>query len=52
MSCGLYEVETSMDTVVNSFLAVNTIFLFEIGVETRLNIFQDGFPAGNEKGQF
>ena len=43
---GLDEVETGVDAVVNDFLAVDPVLLLQVRVETRLNVLNDGLPAG------
>lgn len=43
---GLDEVETGVNTVVYDLLAVNTVLLLQVGVETRLDVVQDGPPTG------
>jgi hypothetical protein len=41
----LDEVQTRMDTIIHEFLPVDTVFLFEIRVETGFNVLNDRFPA-------
>lgn len=45
MSCRLDEVQASMDTVIHNFLSVDTTFLFEVGIKTRLDVLDNWFPA-------
>jgi len=45
MTGGLNEVETGMDTVIDHFLTINTIFLFKIRVEASFNVFDNGLPT-------
>jgi hypothetical protein len=45
----LYEVQASMDTVINNLHAIDTVFLLEVRVKTRLYVFDDGFPTGGER---
>jgi hypothetical protein len=45
VSSRLNEVKTSVYAVVNNFHTVNTIFLFQIRIEPRLNILHNGLPA-------
>jgi hypothetical protein len=48
MTGGLDEVKTRVNTVVNDFLPIDTIFLFQIRIKSSLNIFNNGFPAGDD----
>lgn len=48
VTCGLNEVKTRMDAVVDSFLTVDAVFLFKIGVKTSFNVVQNWFPASNK----
>ena len=41
----LDEVQTSVDTIIQDFLPVDAVFLFEIRVETGFNVFNDRLPA-------
>ena len=46
MTSRLNEVEASVNAVVNDLDSVDTVFLLEIRIEARLNVLDDGFPAG------
>jgi hypothetical protein len=41
----LDEVEASVDAVINYLLPVHTIFLLQVGIKTRLDVFHDRLPA-------
>jgi hypothetical protein len=41
----LDEVKTGVNTVVNHFLAVDTVLLFQVSVVSGLDVFEDGLPA-------
>lgn len=45
MACWLDKVEACMDTVVDELLSVHAVFLLEVGIEARFNIFDDRLPA-------
>ena len=45
VTSGLNEVEACMNAVVNNFGAVNTVLLFEVRVEARLNVLNNRLPA-------
>lgn len=45
MSGGLDEVDTSVHSVVNKLEPVDTILLLEVGVEARLDVVDNWFPA-------
>ena len=45
MTRRLDKVETRVDTVVNHFLAVDAVFLFQVRVEPGLNVFHNWLPA-------
>lgn len=50
MACGLDEVEASMDTVVDDLCSVDTVLLLQVGIEARLDVFDDRLPAGEKGG--
>jgi hypothetical protein len=43
----LNEVETCVHAVVNDLNSIDTVFLLEIRIEARLDVLDDGFPAGS-----
>lgn len=45
MTCRLDEVEAGVDTVVNNFLPVDAVLLFEVRVEAGLDVLHDRLPA-------
>jgi hypothetical protein len=45
MTGGLDEVKTRVNAIVNDFLPVDTIFLFQVRIKPSVNIFDNGFPA-------
>lgn len=45
MTGGLDEVEAGVNTVVYDFQAIDAVLLLQVGVETRLDVIQDGPPA-------
>ena len=45
VTSGLYEVQTSMYTIVYNLLSVDAVFLFQVRVKARLNIVNDRLPA-------
>jgi len=45
MTRWLNEVQTSVDTVVNNFLTVDPVLIFQILVESRLDVFNDWSPT-------
>lgn len=49
MACGLDEVEACMDTVIDELLSVHAVFLLEVGIEARFNIFDDRLPTVQER---
>jgi hypothetical protein len=38
-----------MNAVVNDFIAVNTIFLLQVRIKSRLDVLHDGLPATKKK---
>lgn len=48
MSSRLDEVEACMDAVVHDLAPVDTVFLLQVGVEARLDVLNDRFPAARE----
>ncbi len=42
---GLDEVEASVNTVVNNFLPVDAVLLFQVRVETGFNVLNNRLPA-------
>jgi hypothetical protein len=44
MTSGLDEVDTGMDSVVDYFGTVDTVFLFEVAIKSSLDILQDRPP--------
>jgi hypothetical protein len=46
VTSGLDKVQASMYAIVNDLLAINTVFLLEIRVKSRLDVFNDRPPAG------
>jgi hypothetical protein len=51
MASWLDEVQTSMDAVVDDFTPVDPVFLLEIRVKARLDVFNDRFPTVRCKGE-
>ncbi len=49
MTCGLDEVKTGVDAVVNDFLPVDAVLLLEVRVEAGLNVLNDRLPARLER---
>jgi hypothetical protein len=45
MTCGLNEVEAGVYSIINEFLSIHPVFLFEVSVEPRLNVFNNWLPA-------
>jgi hypothetical protein len=45
MTCRLNEVEAGMNTIVHDLLPVDTVLLLQVGVETRLDVLQNGPPT-------
>lgn len=45
MTGGLNEVQARVNTIVHNFLAIDTAFLFEVSIESRFDVLDDGFPA-------
>lgn len=45
MASGLDEVYTCVDAVVNHLVAVDTVLLLKVGVETGFDIVEDWLPA-------
>jgi len=45
MAGGLDKVDASVNTVINQLEPVDPIFLFEVGVESSIDIFHNWFPA-------
>ena len=45
MTCGLDEVETSVNAVVDDLGPVDAVLLLEVAVEAGLDVLHDGFPA-------
>ena len=45
VTSGLNEVEAGVDAVVNDFLPVDTVFLLQVGIETRFDILNNWLPA-------
>lgn len=41
----LYKVDASVYTVINEFEPVDSVFLLEVGVKSRINIVDNWFPA-------
>jgi hypothetical protein len=48
MSSRLNEVEACMDAVIDNLAPVDTVFLLQVGVEARLDVFNNGFPTASE----
>ena len=46
MTSGLDEVETSVNAVVDDLLPVDTILLVKVRIEPRLDVIDNGLPAG------
>lgn len=46
---GLDEVQAGVNAVVNDFLAVDPVFLLEVGVEAGLDVVHNRLPAGRER---
>ena len=47
MTGWLNEVQAGMDTIVDDFLTVDLVLVFQILVESRLDVLNDWSPAGN-----
>jgi hypothetical protein len=45
MSRRFDKVQASMNPVVDHLLTVDPVLLFEVGVETRFDVVEDGFPS-------
>lgn len=45
MTGRLNEVDACVDTVIHHLVTVNAVLLLEIGIETGLNVVEDGPPA-------
>lgn len=45
MTSGLNEIQASVNTVIDNFLAVDPVLLLQVGVKTRLNVVHNGLPA-------
>lgn len=43
----LDKVDTRVDTVIDQLVPVHSVLLLEVGVESGLNVVDDGFPAGS-----
>ncbi len=50
MTRRLDEIDTSMYPVIDQFQSIDPILLFEIRIETRFDIVNDGFPARLQVG--
>lgn len=47
MTRWLNEVQTGMDTIVNDLLTIDPILVFQILIESRLDVFNDWSPTEN-----
>lgn len=52
MTGRLNKVDASVDTVVDEFEPVDSVFLFEVCVESGINVVDDRFPAGSVSSVF
>jgi hypothetical protein len=43
----LDEIDTSVNTVINQFQPVDPVLLLKVGVESSVNVVDNGFPAGS-----
>jgi hypothetical protein len=43
----LDEIDTSVNTVINQFQPVDPVLLLEVGVESSINVVDNGLPAGS-----
>lgn len=48
MACGLNEVQTRVDAVINNLGTVDAIFLLQVRIEPRLNVLDNRLPASGK----